>query len=42
VSPVFHNETLVVGGNPSADGATAQLWTTGPSGNLAMTGNVEY
>jgi 3-methylfumaryl-CoA hydratase len=42
VSPLFHNEKLTVGGNPSADGTSAQLWTAGPSGNLAMTGTAYY
>jgi 3-methylfumaryl-CoA hydratase len=42
VSPVFHNEKLTVAGIPSADGATAQLWTAGPSGNIAMTGAASY
>jgi 3-methylfumaryl-CoA hydratase len=42
VSPVFHNEKLTVGGIPSADGASAQLWTAGPSGNIAMTGTAVY
>jgi len=42
VSPLFHNEKLTVGGIPSADGASAQLWTTGPSGNIAMTGTASY
>jgi 3-methylfumaryl-CoA hydratase len=42
ISPVFHNEKLTVGGIPSADGASAQLWTAGPSGNIAMTGTATY
>ncbi len=42
VSPVFHNEKLNVGGIPSADGASAQLWTAGPSGAIAMTGTVQF
>ncbi len=42
VSPVFHNEKLTVGGIPSADGKSAQLWTAGPSGHIAMTGTVHY
>ncbi len=42
VSPVFHNEKLTVGGMPSADGTSAQLWTAGPSGHIAMTGTVSY
>ncbi len=42
VSPLFHNEKLTVGGNPSADGASAQLWTVGPTGILAMTGTAYY
>ena len=42
VSPVFHNEKLAVGGIPSADGASAQLWTAGPSGNIAMMGTAGY
>jgi 3-methylfumaryl-CoA hydratase len=42
VSPVFHNEKLTVGGIPSVDGASAQLWTAGPSGNIAMMGTAVY
>ncbi len=42
VSPVFHNQKLTVGGIPSADGTSAQLWTMGPTGNIAMTGTVQY
>ncbi len=42
LSPVFHNEKLTVGGIPAADGASAQLWTAGPSGNIAMTGTAHY
>ncbi len=42
VSPLFHNEKLTVGGIPAADGAAAQLWTAGPSGNIAMTGTASY
>ena len=42
LSPVFHNEKLSVGGNPSSDGSTAQLWTAGPAGNIAMTGTASY
>jgi 3-methylfumaryl-CoA hydratase len=42
VSPLFHNEKLIVGGIPSPDGATAQLWTAGPSGHIAMTGTASY
>ena len=33
---------VTVGGIPSPDGQSAQLWTTGPSGNIAMTGTVQY
>jgi 3-methylfumaryl-CoA hydratase len=42
VSPLFHNEKLTAGGIPSADGTSAQLWTAGPSGNIAMTGTASY
>lgn len=42
MSPLFHNEKLTVGGNPSADGASAQLWTVGPTGSIAMTGTAYY
>ena len=42
LSPVFHNEKLTVGGIPAADGESAQLWTAGPSGNIAMTGTAHY
>jgi 3-methylfumaryl-CoA hydratase len=42
VSPLFHNEKLAVGGIPSADGAGAQVWTAGPSGDIAMTGSVQF
>ena len=42
VSPLFHNEKLTVGGIPSADGGSAQVWTSGPAGAIAMTGTVTY
>jgi hydroxyacyl-ACP dehydratase HTD2-like protein with hotdog domain len=42
MSPLFHNEKLSVGGIPAADGMTAQLWTAGPTGNIAMTGTAYY
>lgn len=42
VSPLFHNEKLRVGGIPAQDGTTAQLWTAGPSGNIAMAGTAYY
>jgi hydroxyacyl-ACP dehydratase HTD2-like protein with hotdog domain len=42
MSPLFHNEKLTVGGNLSADGTSAQLWTAGPTGNIAMTGTAYY
>jgi 3-methylfumaryl-CoA hydratase len=42
MSPLFHNETLTVGGIPAADGNAAQLWTTGPSGAIAMTGTAQF
>ncbi len=42
LSPAFHNEPLTVGGILAADGASAQLWTAGPSGNIAMTGTAHY
>lgn len=42
VSPLFHNEKLTVGGIPAADGASAQLWTAGPSGTIAMMGTATY
>jgi 3-methylfumaryl-CoA hydratase len=42
MSPLFHNEKLIVGGNLSADGTSAQLWTAGPTGSLAMTGTAYY
>ena len=42
MSPLFHNNKIIVGGILAADGASARLWTAGPSGNLAMTGTVQY
>jgi 3-methylfumaryl-CoA hydratase len=42
ISPAFHNEKLTIGGNPSADGKSAQLWIAGPSGHITMTGAVDY
>lgn len=42
VSPAFHNQKLAVGGVPSADSNTAQLWTATAAGFLAMTGTVQF
>lgn len=42
LSPLFHNQKVAVGGIPSPDGAAAQLWTSGPSGAMAMTGTVQF
>jgi 3-methylfumaryl-CoA hydratase len=42
VSPLFHNEKISVGGILSADGASAQVWTAGPTGHIAMTGTVQF
>ena len=42
MSPLFHNEKLIVGGIASADGTSAQLWTAGPAGNIAMTGTAHF
>jgi len=42
MSPLFHNNKLSVGGIPSPDGISAQVWTTGASGHVAMTGSVQF
>jgi 3-methylfumaryl-CoA hydratase len=42
VSPIFHNQTLTVGGIPSADGKTVQVWTAGAQGQIAMSGTIHY
>jgi len=42
ISPVFHNEKLTIGGIPSANGDAAQIWTAGPSGQIATLGTVSY
>jgi len=34
--PVFHFERFSVNGNPSVNGATADLWTANAAGNVAM------
>ena len=40
VQPVFHTERMAVGGNPAADGSTADVWTANGAGTYAMTGTV--
>jgi 3-methylfumaryl-CoA hydratase len=40
--PVFHTERLTVNGNPSEDGARAEVWTTNAAGAYAMSGVVEF
>ena len=42
VSPAFHNQKLSVGGIPSSDGSSAQLWTADHAGNITMTGTAGF
>jgi 3-methylfumaryl-CoA hydratase len=38
--PLFHFERVSVNGQPAPDGATAEVWTANPAGNLAMKATV--
>lgn len=38
--PLFHFECITVNGTPSADGATAELWTANAAGSYAMRATV--
>ena len=40
--PVFHQDAFTVNGNPSADGAKADLWTANHAGNFAMAGTATF
>ncbi|MDP2707394.1 MAG: MaoC family dehydratase N-terminal domain-containing protein [Burkholderiales bacterium] len=40
--PVFHTERFTVNGNPSADGASAELWTANAAGSYAMAGTAYF
>ncbi|MBI4207765.1 MAG: MaoC family dehydratase N-terminal domain-containing protein [Betaproteobacteria bacterium] len=40
--PVFHTERFTVNGEPSADGAKAELWIANAAGNYAMTGTAYF
>ncbi|MGH8618764.1 MAG: FAS1-like dehydratase domain-containing protein [Burkholderiales bacterium] len=40
--PVFHGTPLSVNGTPSADGASAELWTADAAGQKAMTGTAAF
>lgn len=40
--PLFHPETFSINGNPSADGARAQVWTANEKGWTAMRADVEF
>ena len=42
ISPAFHNQPLTIGGNPSADGASAHVWTANATGHVTMEGTVQY
>jgi len=42
IAPAFHNQPLSVGGNPSADGASAQLWTANAAGHVTMEGTATF
>lgn len=42
MSPLFHTETFSVNGNPSADGASAEVWTAAEKGSVAMAGTVRF
>jgi 3-methylfumaryl-CoA hydratase len=40
--PAFHDERLAIGGEPSGDGSSAQLWTGNAAGNMAMSGTAYF
>ena len=40
--PLFHTETFTVNGNPSADGASADVWTANEKGWIAMRASVQF
>jgi len=40
--PLFHFERFTVNGNPTHDGSQAELWTSNPAGNYAMTGTAYF
>ncbi|MCW5606250.1 MAG: MaoC family dehydratase N-terminal domain-containing protein [Burkholderiales bacterium] len=40
--PVFHGERITVNGNPSADGARAEVWTANAAGHFAMSGTAHF
>jgi hydroxyacyl-ACP dehydratase HTD2-like protein with hotdog domain len=40
--PIFHDEPFTVNGNPSADGAIAELWTANAAGHVAMAGTAHF
>ncbi len=42
VRPVFDTGPFAIAGQPSADGASAQVWAADGDGALAMTGTVEF
>ena len=42
MSPAFHDEKLLVGGIPAADGESAELWTSDAAGNIASIGTAYY
>lgn len=42
VSPAFHNQKLSVGGIPTADGGSSQVWTADHTGNITMTGTASF
>jgi len=41
-SPLFHTDRFSVNGEPSADGASARIWTASPGGSYAMSSTAYY
>lgn len=42
LAPAFAGSPLTLNGQPSADGASARVWATGPEGGQTMAGNVDF
>jgi 3-methylfumaryl-CoA hydratase len=40
--PVFHDEPMTVNGEPSEDGASAEVWTANAAGSYAMRGTATF
>jgi hypothetical protein len=42
VRALFVNQQITLGGEPSLDNKTAQLWALNPDGALALTAEAEF